>query len=216
MIFYEELKFTEFCKKYPRMRYAPVIGPNLYLEGFFEFSAKSEGHEQITDSYHLRITIPPGFPQNLPIVHELGFRIPRRRRFHVNLHDSSLCLGSRLRLLLAVRKKPTLLGFAENCLIPYLFAVSRKLLHGEDFVFGQLAHGSPGELSDYMDLFGLKTSEETKKAILYLGMKKRRANKKACPCGCGKRLGKCSFNRRVKRFRQIAERSYFRKLWGQL
>jgi hypothetical protein len=138
------------------MRVQPVTNTNVCIQGFFDFTARSKDHGQITDSYQLRITVPARFPQDLPIVHELGGRIPRRGRFHVNADDYSLCLGSRLRLLLMIAKKPTLLGFAENCLLPYLFAVSRKLLHGGDFAFGELAHGSPGELADYVDLFGLR------------------------------------------------------------
>ena len=209
---YDALGLADFCRTYRRMRVQPVTDTDLYLEGFFDFAARSEEHGQITDSYHLRITVPARFPQDLPVVHELGERIPRRGRFHINPGDSSLCLGSRLRVLFVLSKKPTLLGFAETCLVPYLFAVSRKLLHGGDFVFGELGHGSPGELADYVGLFALKTVEQAKRTILYLGIKKRRANKLPCPCGCGKRLGKCSFNRRLKKFRKIAERSWFRKV----
>jgi hypothetical protein len=190
----------------------PVTSADLHIEGFFDFAARSKVHDEITDSYQLRIAVPAAFPQDLPIVYELGGRIPRRRGYHVNPRDGSLCLGSRLRLLLTLATKPTLLGFAEKCLIPYLFAISRKLLQGGDFAFGELGHGSPGELADYVDLFGLKNAEQAKRTILYLGMKKRRANKFPCPCGCGERLGKCYFNRRVRRFRLLAERNWFRKV----
>ena len=151
-------------------------------------------------------------PQDLLIVHELGGRIPRKRSFHVNPGDNSLCLGSRLRLLLAVTEQPSLVRFAKTFLIPYLFAVSRKLRQGGDFAFGELAHGSPGELADCVDLFGVSTTDQARIILHYLGMKKRRANKLPCPCGCGKRLGMCSFNRRLEIFRQLAERSWFRKL----
>lgn len=212
MTHYDASGLAHFCQTYRRMRAQPVTDTDLHLEGFFDFAAKSRDHDLITDSYHLRITVPAGFPQDIPVVHELGERIPRRGRFHVNPSDSSLCLGSRMRLLLALAKNPTLLGFAETCLVPYLFAVSRKLLCGGDFAFGELEHGSAGELADYTELFALKTAEQAKRTILYLGMKKRRANRLPCPCECGKRLGSCYFNRRLKRFRQLAERSWFRKL----
>ena len=41
-------------------------------------------------------------------------------------------------------------------------------------------------------------------------MKKRCANKEACPCECGNRLGRCRFNRKMQQFRQRASRSWFR------
>lgn len=149
-------------------------------------------------------------------IHELKGGIPRKGLYHINSGDDSLCLGSRLRLLVSVAKKPTLSGFAKNCLVPYLFAVSRKLLQGGDFTFGELAHGSLGEIADYTDLFGLQTADQVMRTIRYLGMKKRRANKLLCPCECGRRLGACSFNRRVRGFRQLAGRRWFRNVASDL
>jgi hypothetical protein len=67
-------------------------------------------------------------------------------------------------------------------------------------------------LADYAILFGLKSIEQAKVAVKYLGMKKGRANKLPCPCGCGRKLGKCSFNGRLKEFRILAERGWFRSL----
>src|SRR5947208_3926200 len=137
----------------------PPSGPALHIEGQFEFNALAEKIGSITDCYHLNILVPPIFPRDLPVVHEIQYRIPRNGKYHVN-PNGSLCLGSRLRLLWNLSQKPTLTGFAENCLVPYLSAVSHKLLHGGSFPFGELDHGLPGELMDYMDLFGLKTPEQ--------------------------------------------------------
>ena len=156
------------------------------------------------------------FPKALPRVTETGGKIPRTPEYHVNQTDHTFCLGSPLSLLLKLSKKPTLDGFAENCLVPYLFAVSRKLLQGGDFTFGELAHGSLGEIADYTDLFGLQTADQVMRTIRYLGMKKRRANKLLCPCECGRRLGACSFNRRVRGFRQLAGRRWFRNVASDL
>lgn len=201
----------EFLCFYPEMAIRPVADDRLHLEGQFGFTAQTVEHGQIADSYHLHVSVPPGFPRELPVVHELGNRIPRNGLYHANA-DGSLCLGSRLRVLSKLSKSPTLLGFADRCMIPYLFAVSHKLKHGGALPFGELAHGSAGELADYADLLGLKTAEQAKTAIQYLSMKEREANKLPCPCGCGHRLGKCRFNGRMREFRQLAARSWFRAL----
>lgn len=206
----ESVRLGDFLRNHPGMTVKPG-SQDLILEGDFNFTASSPSHGDVTDSFTIQIRIPSRFPRELPIVREIGGRIPRNGKYHVN-PDDSLCLGSRLRLLQIVAKSPTLTGFAGACLVPYLFAVSRKLTHGDEFVFGELAHGSPGELRDYMDLLSLKSPEQVKNALRCLGMKKRLANKLSCPCGCGRKLGRCHFNRKLREFRELADLSWFRSI----
>ncbi len=123
--------------------------------------------------------MPAAFPRDLPRVTETGRRIPREGEHHVNPTDDTLCLGSPLSLLLKLSTDPTLNGFAETCLVPYLHAVSYKLRHGGPFPFGELAHGTPGVLTDYRSLLCLKDDEQAREAVRLLGMKKRRANSSA-------------------------------------
>lgn len=211
MRFFDKIKLREFLRSYPGMIVKPSSEPELRIEGQFKFAGASIAHGSIIDCYHLRVVVPSIFPRSLPIVEELDQKIPRIASYHVN-PEGSLCLGSRLRLLFELAKDPTLEGFAENCLVPYLFGVSHKLRHGGEFPFGELPHGVPGELLDYMNLFGLRTEDQARLVIRYLSMKKRRANKLPCPCGCNRRLGVCRFNLRVRRFRGLAERTWFRSL----
>lgn len=211
MSVFNKIGLREFLQSYPRMVVKPSSEPELHIEGQFEFAGSSAAHGTITDSYHLRVMVPSIFPRSLPTVEELDHRIPRAGAYHVN-PDGSLCLGSRLRLLFELAKNPTLEGFAEHCLIPYLFGVSHKLLHRGKFPFGELPHGLPGELLDCVNLFGLRTEAQARLVIRYLSMKKRRANKLPCPCGCSQRLGVCRFNWRVRQFRRLAERTWFRSL----
>lgn len=200
---------TEFLHDYPQMATRPAA-TGLLLKGQFAFSACAAPYKQITDSYHLKIEVPPGFPRALPKVTELANKIPRNGQFHVNGNDDSLCLGSPLRLLLSVSKNPTLVGFAESCLVPYLYAISHKLQFGGPFIFNELAHGNPGILADCVDLFGLKTPAQSAGAIRMLGMRKRLANKQPCPCGCRKRLGQCRLRYKLNALRKLSSRTWFR------
>ncbi len=208
---FQRLGLREFLRAYPKMALRPTGGDMLNIEGRFDFRAKAEGYNEIGEEYSLRIKVPLIFPRDVPHVFELEKRIPRNGQYHVN-PDGSLCLGSRLRLLQKLSQNATLTGFSSSCLVPYLYNVAHKLIYGGDFPFGELAHGIPGELADYVELFSLKTVEQAKLAVLYLGMKERKANKLPCPCGCGLRLGKCGFHRKLKKFRHLAERSWFRSL----
>jgi hypothetical protein len=201
----------EFLRSYPKMAIRPSSGGDLRLKGSFEFAAHHAKEGDIQDWFALEIIVPNSFPKELPRVTETGWRIPRTGEYHVNPSDNTLCLGSPLSLLLRLSKNPTLEGFAESCLVPYLFAISRKLKIGGSLPFGELAHGQEGILTDYAHLFSLKYPENVRYALELLGAKKRRANKLPCPCGCRSRLGRCKFNLRLREFRNLASRSWFRK-----
>jgi hypothetical protein len=201
---------TEFLQEYPRMAVRPSNGTSLVLRGRLAFTAHSDEHGKISDEYSLSVEVARDFPESIPRVTETQRKIPRNGEYHIN-SDDTLCLGSPLRLLLQLSSVPTLVGFAEKCLIPHLFAISHKLRRGGPLPFGELAHGLPGILIDYMDLFKLEKPEQAFRAIQLLGLKKRRANKHACPCGCKRRLGKCQFNFRMRKFRELSERSWFRQ-----
>lgn len=201
----------QFLDDYPGMSTAPHSRPGMHLRGNFSFKAAIYCGAEIEDRYKLEIIVPEKFLQALPVVKEIGGKIPRNGDFHVN-KDGSLCLGSPLRLLGKIYISPSLSGFACECLVPYLYAVSCKLKNDGDFAFGELAHGDQGIMDDYSHLFSLTDLSQTTQAIQLLGIKKRIANKKPCPCGCGKRLGTCSFRDKLNEFRKMAPASWFKHM----
>jgi hypothetical protein len=206
----DSIGVEQFLLDYPKMANRPCAGTYLRLKGSFAFIGNHPTHGQVRDAFSLQIEVPAAFPRELPEVKEIGGRIPRVGEFHVN-GDGSLCLGSHLRLLLKLKEAPTLVGFAERCLVPYLYAISRKLTHGGKLVFGELAHEGPGMLQDYAQLFGVPTTVQARYALELLGTKKRIANKLPCPCGCKRRLGRCRFNRHLAQYRKLASRSWFKR-----
>jgi hypothetical protein len=199
----------QFLTDYPGMSLVPSRGSFLVIKGVFSFSGTPKGKRSIVDSYQIKITVPDEFPHAIPTVTEMARKIPRDGMHHIN-PDGSLCMGSPLRLLQKISEKPNLVGFSENCLVPYLYSVSYKLQVGEEFPFGELPHGEKGILDDYLILFGLKTTDQVKQTLMLLGMKERIANKQSCPCDCGLRLGKCSFRHKLSQYRKLATRSWFR------
>lgn len=200
---------SQFLGDYPGMSITPYSGDDTYIRGKFWFKANVSGCDEIVDSYKLEIIVPNKFPQALPKVKETAGKIPRDGNYHVN-PDGTLCLGSPLRLLKKIHSVPSLNGFTGKCLVPYLYAVSYKLRNGGDFLFGELAHGDQGIVDDYSTILGLQEQSQVTQAIKLLGVKKRIANKKPCPCGCGKRLGICSLHNKLNEFRKMAHTSWFR------
>lgn len=209
MAFEQFYRLEEFLTDYPGMVASPATEAGLTLKGEFEFSASRSGLPSIMDCYALEIVVPTGFPIEVPSVTEIGGKIPRDGKHHVN-PDNTLCLGSPLRLRWKLSRAPTLIGFSEDCLVPYLYSISHKLQHGT-FPFGELAHGEPGVVADYLDLFELANRDQVLHALDLLGKKKRFANKQSCPCGCGKRLGVCSYRLTMIELRKLAGRPWFRQ-----
>lgn len=202
-------RLEEFLTDYPGMMVYPATEAGLTLKGEFDFTASMGELPCIADSYAVEILVPDGFPEKVPRVTETGGKIPRDGKHHVN-PDNTLCLGSPLRLLWKLSKAPTLVGFAEECLVPYLYGISYKLKHGT-FPFGELAHGEPGVVTDYLNLLSLASRDQVLHALALLGKKKRLANKQPCPCGCGKRLGSCMYHFKMIELRQLASRPWFRQ-----
>ncbi len=191
------------------MALRPCRDDRTLMRGIFEFRAVPVNGSEICDQYELELEIPSSFPKALPKVKEVGGKIPRDGDFHVN-YDNTLCLGSPLKLFKKVSECPTIAGYAAKCIVPYLYAVSYKLRHGGSFVFSELAHGKQGVLDDYLRLLDLRSPGEVLDALELLGIKRRIANKLACPCKCGERLGSCNYHNKLNQFRKLTSRSWFK------
>jgi len=200
---------AKFLTDYPSMSLRPTRNDEKIIHGQFHFKA-SRGGKAIEDSFELEIMVQRAFPSAIPKVSETAGKIPKTGDYHVN-PDGTLCLGSHLRLKKALFDTPDLVSFTEKCLVPYLFNVSIKLRNGGEFVTGELAHGTAGIIHDYMEMFGLSSLVQIVYALELLGTKKRIANKKMCPCGCGLQLGRCPIHHRLSEFRPAAPRSWFSK-----
>lgn len=206
----DSIRLHDFLRDHPEVSVKPSKSKDVVLRGSLHFSAKSETGPPIDDVYKLEILIPHNFPIDAPVVKELDQKIPRSEDFHVN-PDDSLCLGSPLRLKRILKQNPTITGFVTYVLIPYLYGVSLKAQNPEkQFFMGELDHGASGIIDDYKVLFGLSNKEQVIAALRLLGLKKRIANKKPCPCECGLKLGQCKKRKILNQYREIASRSWYK------
>jgi hypothetical protein len=202
----ESLRVGELLTAYPGLKLVPTAGSEMRLVGNVSFSADAIGLERIDDAYEVEIRIPLASVRLLPVVRETGGRIPQD--FH-HYDNGALCLGSPAQLRLTLAEDPSILGFIQKCLIPYLYGFSYRAKHGA-MPFGELEHGAKGILKDFADLFEVQTAHAAYEMVRLAGMKKRVANKSVCPCGNGVRLGKCH-NRQVNRLRTQLGRLWFRE-----
>lgn len=180
----------------------------IVLFGQYEFRASFRDSGEIEDSYKLEIKCLTPFPARLPLVSEVGERIPKTEQFHVN-PDGTLCLGTELRQRARIGRRPNIVTFSDKCITPFLYAISYKKIHGK-FPWGELDHGLPGLIMDYSSFFGLTKPRQVIQALYILGRRPRQANKLQCPCDCGHRYGVCSYKWHLEPHRKIASRKWFR------
>lgn len=197
----------ELIGKYPGLRLLPTVDKDLRIAGTLEFSAQAPGRENITDHYEINMSVAQSFPQSVPIVREVGGRVPKG--FH-KMTDGELCLGSPTRLRLILSETSSLLSFVERCVIPYLYGYS-LVEKGGALPFGELAHGTKGLREDLADLVGFREERILDQFIKLISMKKRQANKRSCPCGSGLRAGRCH-NRKLNMLRDKLGRRWFASL----
>lgn len=206
-----ESQIDEFINAYPGMRKTVILSESIVLHGLLRFHATHGNDPEVNDTFRLKIIVPFKFPSELPIVFEVGGRIPHDPDHHVNQSNGSLCLGSPLTLVRNIVDEPTLLGFAENCIIPYLYAISILLNNNITWIFGELEHGAPGLVHEYSLMFYVQDPNQIFQIMSLLGKKRRIANKELCPCQCGHRFGKCKIGINANRYRRIGNRKFFQK-----
>lgn len=206
-----ESQIDEFIENNPGIRKGVILEKAYVLQGVFRFHATSRNNPEIIGIYHLKIVLPFKFPSELPSVFEIGGKIPHLSNYHVNQSEGSLCLGSPMSLIRNIAENPTLLRFAEKCIVPYLYAVSLLIKYKIPWVHGELEHGLPGLVHEYSSIFRVNDPKQIYEILVLLSLKRRIANKKNCPCGCGLRFGKCKIGINANSYRCVGSRTFFKK-----
>ena len=204
-----------FLDAYPLMRYRPSAKGILRLAGRLEFAAVTEGAPSMTDEYRIQIDISSPLDRALPQVFEVGGRIPREGRYHVN-PDGSLCLGSMLRQRLILGAQPSLVDFVDKCVVPFLYGHSLRESGAAELPFGELEHGAVGLVDDYRLIFDIPERDGLRRLMRLLAMKRRRANKLPCYCGCGRRFAACSQHRKAHVLRRTLSRLDIKRAYKEI
>lgn len=183
---WERCDAASLVERYPELSSTPANDERLILTGEFRFHSDSDGVE-LEDSFDIRIEVSAGYPQTLPMVFETGSRVPRA--YH-HMDDRSLCLGSPLKLRLALGREYSLTDFMHKCVVPYFHG---WLVHDQSgsLPFGELAHGDAGLMDDYMRIFQVNSRATALKMLFLAGRPRAKANRQPCPCNSGQRVGKC-------------------------
>lgn len=190
------------------MNLKPSSVDSWTIQGSVNLDINDATYGIVNDDFVLKIIVPKTYPNEIPLVFEIEDRFPKTADYHINV-DGSLCLGSPLSIRKRITDNPTISGFVENCIVPYLFSMSLYLEGTKAFIFGELSHGTVGIIEDYYEIFELETVKQVLNLIDIFCMKKNVANKQLCPCGCHQIITKCKIHKKVVEYRNAMSRTDF-------
>lgn len=207
---------SEFFEKYPAMK--KVVSHDreaTMIAGTLSFIAMHPKHGDMGLSYDLLFKFSRKNSPAYPIVYETRGVIPRKSENHIG-PDGRICLGSPLQLQDFVKEKPSLCCFVERIVIPYLYAITHKLLHynGSEMIFGELSHGAVGLYEDLKQIFSTDSSEELLKILNVLNSKEKLFEESLCPLCKTRIIRKCKHRLLIQEWRYMFQNNkYYKKFY---
>jgi hypothetical protein len=174
----EEL--TEFKEglrdAFPELR-VDVEGADVLVRGTLSL----KNSEAVVDEFFIEARVPPSFPADLPVVREVGGRIPQTMDRHVIPITGTACLFVTDDREAQFPAGSKLLRFFDGPVRSYFFSQSYFEKTGE-WPFGERPHGIDGCLDFYRDRLGLPDSRLVPAALRYLRHPRIPGH---LPCFCG-------------------------------
>lgn len=179
---------AELQAVYPNLHFYPQ-GDRVLVRGTLPIL--HEGEE--LDRYAVEIVLLADYPNVLPLVFEVGGRVPRDADHHINRETGEACLfvpDEQWRVC------PPEMGFLEFLNGPVRsFFLGQSLFRSTgEWPFGQRSHGAEGIREYYEELLGIHDILVILAYLECLSRPKLRGHW-PCPCGSGKKLRDCHRSR---------------------
>ena len=137
----------------------------ILVSGSLPFEASAEGFESISECFDIELVISVDYPEILPSVRETGQKIDGGYE-HIN-ESGTLCLGVPIEERRLFLEQPSLLGFVNRLLIPYLFGYC-YWKQNKTHPFDEYEHGTKGIVQYYIENFGLDDEISVLAVISYV------------------------------------------------
>jgi hypothetical protein len=168
---------------YPNLHFHPG-GDRVVVRGTFPIVHEGE----LLDRYLVEIELPSDYPNAIPVVREVGSRIPRSEDYHIN-RTGEACLFIPDERWLVYPPGTSFLEFLNGPVRNFFLGQSLFALTNM-WPFGQRRHGADGIHEYYAQLLG---TDELTLILGYLECLSRPVLKGhwECPCRSGERLRDC-------------------------
>jgi hypothetical protein len=178
-----EVTKAELTAHYPDLRLMIEHG-TVYIRGSFPVLDDVE----VLDRFLIEIEFPFDYPESIPVLREVGGRIPWHEDRHVNQRNGEAC---------PIVPEEWLIQSDHGSVLAFLNGPIRNFFLGQILVesgqpwpFGERTHGISGLIEAYGEIVG--TSDEvTLRRYLDLLSRDTPKGHLECPCGSAKRLRNC-------------------------
>ena len=174
---------AEIPAKYPDLRVV-MEQDIIYVRGGFPVLDGTD----VLDRFQIEIELPADFPEFIPVLREVGGRIPWHESRHVNRGNGEAC---------PIVPEEWLVRAEHNSILAFLDGPVRNFFLGQILIeaghpwpFGERSHGIDGLFEAYKEMTG---TSDRNAIVRYLECLSRDVLKGhwACPCGSGKHLRNC-------------------------
>ena len=169
---------------YPEL-FAKEENDKINVIGRWNVFAESE----YIDSYFIKIELPNDYPQSVPKVWEISYKLKKNRNTHFNPPDNHACLFAPPERWEKWPIGASFIEFLDGPVAEFFFSQAYYQLTGE-WIFGQRSHGADGIIEYYYDKLDLKDKKILKDCLM-LCLEKKFARQWKCPCNSERRLIKC-------------------------
>lgn len=180
----EEIR-RDLRAKHPTLH--PFRNPQGLLEIAGAFVVRGADGSEL-DRFSIRIVVPRGFPDDLPIVREVGGRIPWIADRHVESTGQACVMIPEDRWN-SFPPGSSLLDFIDVPVANYFLSQSYFEVHGE-WPLGEWQHGWDGIFQYYRRLIGTESTITVYRFIYVLSRQNSKPHFE-CPCGSGKKIKRC-------------------------
>lgn len=185
-----EKQLQEILKRFPELKLSKRVN-DIVLAGVLNIDCYYEKlDERIIDKFNVQIIIPEAFPKKLPIVREVGKKIPLKYG-HI-YSDGELCLATDQEIRITLGYDINLYEWLDKFVIPYFYGYSYFEKY-DVMPFGERSHGNKGVNEFYKEFFSVDTVEQVQEFFKYISSFKNYKYKghHLCPCGSNKKIRDC-------------------------
>lgn len=147
---------------------------------------------RVVDRYMIEIALPRTYPQGIPELRVVGERIPCVADRHVE-QDGRACMFLPDEFCYRHPEGMDLIDLLKGPVLGFL--VGQSLIeHGEPWPQGERDHGEKGIIAFYGELVGSSDRQTIQDYLKVLAAEQLRGHWE-CPCGSGKRIRQCHWER---------------------
>ena len=178
-----EVICSDLAVEYPNLHFR-IQGKRAYVIGSFPIN-----HNGVTaDRYLIEVEFSYNYPRGVPVVREIGGRIPWIADRHV-FSTGVACLFFPYDLARVYPEGTSFLDFLDGPVKSYYVGQSMYEETGE-WPFGQWGHNEKGAVEFFSNFFGTNDQLVIKRYIEILSQRTIKGHW-LCPCGSGEKLRNC-------------------------